>query len=100
MPDGASGFMSNMSMCDGPPHWKRKMTDFARGLISCGFSSARSRPGIVRPSNPRPPALIAERREIAELNPEQAKCDIRSVWLGVLAAEDEFLGVHQRPREV
>jgi hypothetical protein len=24
--------MSNMSMGDGPPHWKRKMTDFARAL--------------------------------------------------------------------
>src|SRR5688572_27486953 len=99
MPCGASGFMSNMSMCDGPPHWKRKMTDFARGLIDCGFSSAFSNPGMVNPSRPMPPTLSAARRPITELNPEQAKFGIGEMRFG-LAAEDELLGVYERPGEV
>ena len=31
MPSGASGFMSNVSSWLGPPHWNRKITDFAFG---------------------------------------------------------------------
>ena len=51
-PSGASGFMSNMSMCDGPPHWKRKITDFARALGRLpDFASAASSFGNVSPSH-------------------------------------------------
>ena len=74
---GASGFMSNMSMCDGPPNWYRKITDFARGRIfgpfTAGCACARSNRGIVSPSNPSPPTRRALRREKVQwLKLEQA----------------------------
>ena len=65
MPSGASGFRSNMSMCDGPPHWKRNSTDFALAFTPFALlaASAASSLGNVSPSRPSPPTLMAQRRE-------------------------------------
>ena len=65
---GASGFMSRMSIWLGPPHWKRKMTDFALGAIlrfATVASEARNSFGIVMPRSPMPPARSRVRRAIA-----------------------------------
>src|ERR1041384_4763286 len=59
---GASGFMSNMSIWLGPPHWKRKTTCLSRGFGPFFAAAAWSSLGIVRPSRPAPPTLRAQRR--------------------------------------
>src|SRR5437879_3772796 len=52
--------MSKVSMCDGPPHWCRKMIclAFVLGLTA----SALSRFGKVKPANPAAPAVKRLRR--------------------------------------
>lgn len=54
---GTPGFMANMSKWLGPPNWQRKITGFARALdrFAGVADSARSQPGSVKPSRPRPP---------------------------------------------
>ena len=63
---GASGFMSQVSRCPGPPGWKRRMHD----RIGCRADSepeagpranAAARTGSI-PSNPNPPARSRSRR--------------------------------------
>ena len=59
--------MSKMSIWLGPPHWNRKITDFARGAIFAAAavaSAARRNFGIDMPSSPIPPARSRVRRAI------------------------------------
>src|SRR5262245_17922674 len=59
---GAPGFMSKVSKWLGPPHWNKKITDFARGLIALGSSTARNSLGIDSPNIPSPPTFNKWRR--------------------------------------
>ena len=65
MPSGASGFMSKVSRWLGPPHWKRKMTDFARATgFFAALASAASSLGKDMPNMPMPPTCKRRRRVI------------------------------------
>jgi hypothetical protein len=63
---GASGFMSKLSMCEGPPRIQIMMTDLARdGFLPAAAARARPRSTSVRlrPANDRVPACRTSRRE-------------------------------------
>ena len=59
---GASGFMSNVSRCDGPPNWCRKMMCLARAA-ELGACSALKQRGRLKPAMPAVPAWSSRRRE-------------------------------------
>ena len=66
MPSGASGFMSNVSICEGPPNWWRKMRCLARARDRRRASRRhRSQVGRFRPAIPADPARSKARRERA-----------------------------------
>src|SRR5262245_38957901 len=62
---GASGFMSYVSMCGGPPGSQRKMTDVSVAVLS--LSLAMSRHGVIPPAPIAPsesaPMRMNSRRE-------------------------------------
>src|SRR5262249_41134015 len=62
---GASGFKSNVSMCEGPPPRYTLMIDFLEyNRSSLCWSSACNRPASESPPNPAAPICRKFRREI------------------------------------
>ena len=97
--------MSNVSMCDGPPNWCRKMMCFARAAHAAGSSAARSRSAGSGPRSPpsRPAAGSAARggRSTSEVGAPwfmgrsfRLRQPIRSM------PEQEFLAIDQGPGHV
>ena len=62
IPDGAAGFMSNVSWWLAPPNWWRKITDRARPGAAPRLASARSTSGNPSPSPPTAPTRSSCRR--------------------------------------
>src|SRR5262245_33372698 len=63
MPSGASGFMSHMSCCGGPPHRKTKMQESALPVRRGVFARACNSVGSASPPAPSwPRRIIASRR--------------------------------------
>ena len=63
---GASGFMSQVSMCDAPPLSQMRMADFATFRLPVGEGAASARPARFTPKNGSPPASRNVRRESDE----------------------------------
>ena len=74
--DGALGFMSKVSSCDGPPCIQTRITDFLERAAgwSIPADSARSRLGRLSPNVPIAPTCSILRREMWSQNKAAEEC--------------------------
>src|SRR5262245_36469129 len=78
---GASGFMSQMSTCEGPPPITMKMQDFSDADACVPVSRAGNAPGRPSPSMLSPPACRSCRRvslpDIEDASKPSGTCNMR-----------------------